>query len=198
MPRPRRNEQNRERLLEQGVRSIIANGYHGTGIKEILDDVRVPKGSFYNYFKSKEAFGAEIIRFYADSLFTIWDTWFADFTGNPIDGIKHLYGQKIRQYEKEGTHCGCLIGNLSAELADSSSLCRDALVEAISNWKIRFVAQIAAAQEAGYIRDDVVPEQFANIFWSTWEGSLLRMKVTRSVTPLRHALSFMLDDYLKP
>ncbi|HSN23524.1 MAG TPA: TetR/AcrR family transcriptional regulator, partial [Methylomicrobium sp.] len=39
---------NRENLLSQGVALLMQQGYHGTGLKEILDAVQIPKGSFYN------------------------------------------------------------------------------------------------------------------------------------------------------
>ena len=55
---------NRENLLNQGVGLLMQQGYHGTGLKEILDAVQIPKGSFYNYFGSKENFAAEIIEHY--------------------------------------------------------------------------------------------------------------------------------------
>ncbi|OUS39938.1 TetR family transcriptional regulator, partial [Oleispira antarctica] len=55
MNRPRRSEQTREALIEAGIEQLSRHGYHGTGIKQILDEVSVPKGSFYNFFASKEA-----------------------------------------------------------------------------------------------------------------------------------------------
>jgi len=57
---------NRENLLNQGVTLLMEQGYHGTGLKEILDAVQIPKGSFYNYFGSKENFGAEVIQHYIE------------------------------------------------------------------------------------------------------------------------------------
>ena len=61
MPRPRRNNNLRDQLLVEGYNAFLHNGYHGTGLKEVLDRLRIPKGSFYNYFESKEAiaFAAE-------------------------------------------------------------------------------------------------------------------------------------------
>jgi TetR/AcrR family transcriptional repressor of nem operon len=58
MPKPTKKELNRENLLNQGVSMLMGQGYHGTGLQEILDAVNIPKGSFYNYFGSKENFGA--------------------------------------------------------------------------------------------------------------------------------------------
>src|SRR5258708_19634872 len=55
----------RERLIEIGLKRIHNIGYAATGVTEILDLAGVPKGSFYHYFRSKEAFAQEVIRHYA-------------------------------------------------------------------------------------------------------------------------------------
>ena len=39
---------------------FLSHGYHGTGLSEVLASVHVPKGSFYNYFESKDAFVAAV------------------------------------------------------------------------------------------------------------------------------------------
>ena len=41
---------------------LMDQGYHGTGLQELVQRVGVPKGSFYNYFESKEAFRAGVVR----------------------------------------------------------------------------------------------------------------------------------------
>lgn len=64
MPKTSKKLTNRENLLNQGVILLTQQGYHGTGLKEILDAVQIPKGSFYNYFGSKENFAAETIQYY--------------------------------------------------------------------------------------------------------------------------------------
>ena len=56
MTRTSKKQTNKENLLSQGVTLLMQQGYHGTGLKEILDAVQIPKGSFYNYFGSKENF----------------------------------------------------------------------------------------------------------------------------------------------
>src|SRR5664279_1578513 len=64
MSRTTQKQINRENLLNQGVALLMQQGYHGTGLQEILDAVQIPKGSFYNYFGSKENFGAAVIEHY--------------------------------------------------------------------------------------------------------------------------------------
>jgi TetR/AcrR family transcriptional repressor of nem operon len=38
----------REKLLDEGVLLLMEQGYHGTGLQELVQNVGVPKGSFYN------------------------------------------------------------------------------------------------------------------------------------------------------
>ena len=68
MARPRRSQASRERLLEVGISSLLRDGYHGTGLKAVLDRSAVPKGSFYNFFTSKEDFAVAAIERYAECL----------------------------------------------------------------------------------------------------------------------------------
>ncbi|MCA9428119.1 MAG: TetR/AcrR family transcriptional regulator, partial [Candidatus Omnitrophica bacterium] len=44
----------RERILDASSQAIIAKSYNGVGLKKILKNAGVPKGSFYHHFKSKE------------------------------------------------------------------------------------------------------------------------------------------------
>src|SRR5438105_2709902 len=57
----------RTALLEVGMDMMFEKGYTNTGIQEILSALRVPKGSFYHYFDSKENFAVEIIRHFDQS-----------------------------------------------------------------------------------------------------------------------------------
>ena len=43
---------------------MLTKSFHSVGLNEILTSVKVPKGSFYHYFKSKEQFGVELLAHY--------------------------------------------------------------------------------------------------------------------------------------
>ena len=51
----------RDHLLQVGLRQIHAMGYSATGVNEILEEAKVPKGSFYHHFASKEDFAKEVL-----------------------------------------------------------------------------------------------------------------------------------------
>lgn len=48
----------REQIIAVGMRTVLGKGYNGCGIQEIAASAGLSKGSFYNYFESKEALGA--------------------------------------------------------------------------------------------------------------------------------------------
>lgn len=78
----------REGLIRAGVAVLTEKGFSATGIDEILARLDVPKGSFYNYFGSKEAFGAELIDSYA-RYFADWlDREFSDDTRTPLSRLR--------------------------------------------------------------------------------------------------------------
>src|SRR5689334_25113252 len=63
MPRPP-NPEVRGRLLAAGLDLVRTRGFAASGVKDITDAAGVPKGSFYAYFPSKEAFAAAILDHY--------------------------------------------------------------------------------------------------------------------------------------
>lgn len=46
---------NRERIAEAAWDLFWLKGYHATSINDIAERAKLPKGSVYNYFASKEA-----------------------------------------------------------------------------------------------------------------------------------------------
>ncbi|MGH8672403.1 MAG: TetR/AcrR family transcriptional regulator, partial [Burkholderiales bacterium] len=52
--------QTREELVKVGAHIIAQHGFNTTGIEEVLKRAKVPKGSFYYYFASKEDFGLAV------------------------------------------------------------------------------------------------------------------------------------------
>ena len=198
MPRPRRSEHTREALIENGIEQLSLHGYHGTGIKQILDAVNVPKGSFYNYFPSKEAFVAEILREYSNQALSIFDEYVGNSNEKPLVQIKTSYNFMLDKYSGQNCQQSCLIGSIAAEIGNQSELCQAAMLESVSQWKDRITQLVQQAQNEGQIRNDLSAEQVTSVFWATWEGSLLKMKMEGSIDTAKETLHLMLDLLLKP
>ena len=74
---------------------LIEQGYHGTGVKEVLDKVGIPKGSFYNYFESKEQFGAEVIQHYAQQIVENMRAWLGKPKGDALSVLKRFFSPSV-------------------------------------------------------------------------------------------------------
>ncbi len=192
MKREEKNRINRELLLEQGIELISEFGYHGTGLKKILDKVKMPKGSFYNYFDSKEHYVSEIINHYSKDLINRIDSYLDSTNDDPVKTMKNVYYTAIKEIDIKGQK-GCLIGNLAAEIGSSSELCSISMDKAFNRWKIRFVNLMEQAQKKGLIRDDLTAETLTDIFWDTWEGGLLRTRIDNNTSDLKKTVDVILD-----
>ena len=197
MARPRKSDQTRERLLDQGVTMLVEQGYHGTGIKEVLDAVKVPKGSFYNYFESKEHFGAEVVRHYGQGLHRQMDKAPGRRSGSAYAALKRHFKELIRGYERSGKRVGCLVGNLGAELGETSEPCRVAMAETLQGTEDRLRELIIRAQEQRDVRTDIAAKDLAGMLLNAWEGALIRMKVEASMAPAKQFVTLMVGRFLQ-
>jgi len=53
--RERKKEETRGRILKAAFKLFVQNGFESTTIDQIADEADIGKGTFYNYFSSKEA-----------------------------------------------------------------------------------------------------------------------------------------------
>lgn len=197
MTRMNHSAQTRKMLLDHGLEAFIVKGYNGTGLKEILDEAGVPKGSFYNYFESKEQFGAEVIRHYAAKQQAQADTVLNDSSVEAPDAIKSFFQLGIEGNEEGERREGCLVGNLGAELGETSEPCRQAMAQALGAMEQKLSRVILRGQKDGSIRKDVKAEELAGLLLNAWQGMLIRMKIERSCEPLRKFQSLMVDSVLR-
>jgi TetR/AcrR family transcriptional repressor of nem operon len=188
---------NRENLLNKGVGLLMKQGYHGTGLKEILDAVKIPKGSFYNYFGSKENFAAETIEYFILPYITQLQNYLAQSEGNALGGLERYIKESIVELERTDFKGSCLLGNLIGELSDTSDTCRIALKTSLNRYRDVWELGFSCAQNEGTIRTDKSARELADIWVNAWQGALLRMKVEQSVAPLTQCYQELLLNFFK-
>ena len=188
---------NRENLLNQGVGLLMQQGYHGTGLKEILDAVQVPKGSFYNYFGNKENFAAEIIEHYIVPYIAQLQSYLTQAQGNALAALERYLQESIVELERTEFKGGCLLGNLIGELGETSEVCRVALQTSLNRYRDVWELGLSRAQSEGTIRADKSARELADLWVNAWQGALLRMKVEQSVDPLYQCYHELLGSFFK-
>lgn len=175
----------REMLLRTGIEVLTEKGFSATGIDQILRRVGVPKGSFYHYFKSKEAFGAELIDRYGVYFSRKLERHFADESRSPLARVRAFIDDAQAGMARYGYQRGCLVGNLGQEMGGLPEAYRAQLNEIFADWQARLARCLAAAQTAGELAGDADCQQLAAYFWIGWEGAVMRAKLERQSAPLQ-------------
>lgn len=185
----------KENLLAHGVQLLMQQGYHGTGLKEILDAVQIPKGSFYNYFPSKESFAAEVIQHYIQPFLEQLQRHLDNPETDALTALCNYFNELIQELEKAHYKGGCLLGNMMGEIGDTSDLCQQSLQLAVHKYQSLLASALKKAQADGTVRIDKSAEDMADLLLNAWQGAMLRMKVELSSEPLLQCRNDLLDDF---
>lgn len=187
MARPRdKNKQmmNRERLLEAGEQAFRETSFSESGINDILSSSGVPKGSFYHHFLSKEAFGIAVADRYNETQITAARACLEDPSLPHIDRVCSFFERAREDMGKRQFAQGCLMCNLSTELADE----RPAFQAALDTHWQGMTAVLAEClnnvdlSEIGL--EHLTPAQAADWLMNAWSGALTRMKASGNDEPL--------------
>lgn len=174
----------RELLLRAGLEVLTEKGFSATGIDEILSRVGVPKGSFYHYFKNKEAFGLVLIdryrRYFAHKL----DQHLLNTRLTPLARVRAFADDAAEGMARHEFRRGCLVGNLGQEMGVLPESFRAKLMETFDDWQHRFAACLEEAQRRGELAQHADTRQLASFFWIGWEGAVLRAKLEQRAAPL--------------
>lgn len=184
-------------LLEAGKQVFLAKGYNHAGIEAILQAAGVPKGSFYYYFDSKEDFGLQVINRFAECYQENIDRYLGDRMLAPLDRLRGYFESVCERLESQQCRNGCLVGNLSQEMADQSEVFRARLEEIFAGWVAGYAECLAEAQAAGAISAHLDVQELAEFWLNSWQGAVLRAKATRSTKPLRTFLNVMFGYILQ-
>lgn len=187
-----------ERIVAAATPHLFRKGFHPTGLKDVLADAGVPKGSFYHWFSSKEELGLTVLRRYVADYDAYLDRILGDADVPPVGRLRRFFADGVRRFRRLGAVDGCLVGNLGQELADQDETFRSALAGALAGWRDRIAAVLAEAREQGDLEPDLDPAEVADFLLNSWEGALLRMKVEASVEPLRTFERVVFDRLLAP
>jgi TetR/AcrR family transcriptional repressor of nem operon len=167
----------RARLLRAGVALLTEKGFSGVGIEELLGSADMPKGSFYHYFDSKQAFGLALIDAYAVYFARKLDRWLEDASAAPLDRLRNFIADARAGMARFDYRRGCLVGNLGQEVGVLPDPFRDRLAAVFRDWEARTARCLRAAQAAGEIDERADCERLAQVFWIGWEGAVLRAKL---------------------
>lgn len=172
-------------LIDKGLELMYLRGYNDVSIKDLVDAAGMPKGSFYNHYKSKEDFGLAVLDRYGE----IWNEVlkkYLDNNGLPARLRFEQFTDHMIEASSSEWHFtkGCLAGNFSQEMGDVSEIFAKRIDTVFRTARSYFVNIVREAQLDGDIDPTLDAEITGDFLLNAFEGALLRMKSARSAGPL--------------
>lgn len=179
----------REGILAQGQRIMASKGYSAVGLNEILTASGVPKGSFYHYFGSKDAFGEALL-----------ESYFRDYLAE-LDAVLTAPGQTMAQrlmnywtswqetQSFQDCQGKCLAVKLGAEVADLSEAMRLTLKRGTTGVIDRLTQAIEAGVAEGSVTVEGTARDAAESLYQLWLGASVMVKIVRDTRPFETAMT---------
>lgn len=185
----------RQALVDTSLGVFQAQGFNGSSVQDLTDAAGVPKGSFYNHFASKEELAMEALRLYVseNGLEILQDSNQA-----PIERLRKHFKANWKTFRDRGYQGGCFLGALSSEIADTHEVARTQFERYFNAWSNAIKDVLRQAQLEGDLDGKTDCQELARFILNSWQGSLLRAKVSKSEGPFNDFLSLTFTVLLKP
>jgi TetR/AcrR family transcriptional repressor of nem operon len=175
-------------ILATGQRIMSQKGFSAVGLTEILSNAGVPKGSFYHYFGSKDAFGEAMLAAYFEQYLADMDALMAK---PGLTGAERLMMYFAMWRENQGAYdCQgrCLAVKLGAEVSDLSEVMRVALKAGTNGIIARMKTMVDGGLDDGSAHIDGASNDMAAALYYQWLGASVMVKIVRTHDPFETAL----------
>jgi TetR/AcrR family transcriptional repressor of nem operon len=192
------NHNTRTRLVTEGLKSMIINGFDGLSVNSVLDAAGIPKGSFYYFFKSKEEFAVAVLDAYEKHYVELRNLILNDESVSPLRRLQNYFDEVERIHLAETPLGGCLYGVLGQTAGVRSPEFRAKLAVVFTSWEEQLQGLLKQAQSAGEIDPKINTKEAAAFLIDAYEGVLIRMKVNGDTKAFSRFKRFALGSLSTP
>lgn len=170
----------KDHLLDIASKLFYEQGYRSTGIKQIIDEAGIAKGTFYSHFKSKDDLGLAWLQ----KRHQQWNTWreehVAQTNNSSKDQLLSLF-TFLEQWMEECDYRGCAFLNTMAETPDTDNPMR----KEIQNHKDSHRQFIRRRVDAVFpLESDEENQQRTNVIFLLFEAGLIESQNFCSTWPI--------------
>ncbi|SDU05357.1 TetR/AcrR family transcriptional regulator [Halopseudomonas salegens] len=172
----------RQNIVLAAAKLFRQQGYASTGLKDILQESKAPKGSLYHYFpQGKEQLGQEALTYSANQALTTLELLAKEHTTS-ADLLLAFSARLASWMEASAFQDGCPMATTILETVPQSTLLRDAAVAGLQAWQAVFQRMLLAE---GATPDSAA--RLSSLTIAVLEGALIQARVEMSARPLTDA-----------
>ena len=189
---------NREKILTAGLRVVHERGFGGASVRDIVQAAGVPQGSFTNHFKSKEAFGLEILDLYLAKGREVTHATLRNDALPPLARLRAYIENNKNRLNQDGMRNGCLFGNFTAETGECGEEIRKRLAGIFIEMQQSVAYCLEAAARQGELAPDTDCSELAAFLVSSLQGAILLARAQRSTAPIERLEHVLFTIILRP
>jgi TetR/AcrR family transcriptional repressor of nem operon len=162
-------------------------------VQDIVSAAKIPKGSFYNHFRSKEELAIA-----ASDVFYPYALEFLQLenTSSPVIRLRKYLRRTLKEMQRYGYVRGCLVGNFASEITNATPALKKRVSELLDEATRRIAVVVSQAQEAGELDPAVRTLDLSRFILNSLYGAIFRSKTDRSERPMRLLQQFALDPFV--
>ncbi len=167
-----------DRIVDTAARLFMRQGYHGTGLNQLIAESGAPKGSLYFHFPGgKEAVAAAAVQRAGKVFATQIDSILCKHP-SPVSALTALCDLLAQWMEKSSFQEGCPITNACLELAPSNEGVTHAAHQIFVDWEEAWTKHL---EQAGF-NPNLVPYISTTIV-TALEGAFILARAAKSNKP---------------
>jgi TetR/AcrR family transcriptional repressor of lmrAB and yxaGH operons len=167
----------KDRMLRQAAALLRTQGYHGTGLNQVISESGAPKGSLYFHFPGgKEELAAQAIALSGAELNATYAEVLRD-APTPGEGVARVIGLLGEHLAESGFTRGCPVATTALDAASTSEPIRQACDDAFLGWQRTLTT---------YLTEHGIPDAQAlsTVVLAAIEGALLLARTRHDLGPI--------------
>ncbi len=183
----------RRRIVEAALYLFWLQGYAATGVSEILDRAKANSGSFYYFFKTKEALLLAVLETYIQMLMpAVMDPVFS-VIHDPVERIFGIMGFYRQNLMATGCTYGCPIGRLALEIPEEQFKVHQLLADNFDGWTAAVEKCLADAKDRLPLKTDF--KSLSQFVLTVMEGGVMQARAHRAVEPFDASVNHLREYF---
>lgn len=183
----------RERMIRTTGRLLRQQGYHGTGLNQIVAEAKAPKGSMYFHFPGGKAeLGAAAVDAFSDRVIAHLLTLVKEH-GSQAAGFGAYLDYMADGFDHYGYNEGCAVATVAAEAAPAEPLLAAATSRALHAW---IDSLSKGLEHEGH--DPATARRLATAGIALVEGAIVIARGMQSSEPVREIRHVIVDLLAAP
>lgn len=187
----------KQQILEAAQSAVLAKGFSGTSIDELIAEVGISKSGFFYHFRDKTTLARALLERYLEQDALVFDGVFEEadtLSEDPLHSFLIALKLLAKVFEDlPNGHPGCIVASVCYHEQLFDQEIRNINAQAVLSWRARFRERIEKIAEVYEPRLDIDLDDLADMMSVVADGGIILSRVVGNKTLLTKQLLLYRD-----